>query len=73
MVAFLIALIVLACAALPWWYRWCDHKEEMSRIEAHKAEMLACYDSEQSFLDIEDDEEHLASISVEQVVEPETT
>ncbi len=63
MVALIIALIVLACAALPWWYRWCDHKEELARIEAHIEEIRCCYASEQSFLDIEDDPEHLASIS----------
>lgn len=68
------ALVIFTIGAilLPFWYCWCDHTEEMSRIEAHKAEMLCCYDSEQSFLDIEDDAEHLESISPEPVQKAET-
>ena len=44
--------------------RWCAHKEEMFRMAAQLEEIRCCYDSEQSFLDLEDDPEHIASISV---------
>lgn len=45
------------------WFRWCDLQEEKLRIQAHIAELEMCYGTEQHFLKIEDDKEHLASIT----------
>ena len=44
--------------------RWCTHKEEMFRMTAQLEEIRCCYDSEQSFMNLEDDPEHMDSISV---------
>lgn len=55
--------IVLGITAYALFDRWCDHKLESLRIQAHMEEIRCCYDSEQSFIGIKDDEEHLASIS----------
>ena len=67
MIGILICLIILAVVGLPWWYRFCESKENMMQMhlehERYIAELEMCYGSEQSFLEIEDDEEHLASIS----------
>lgn len=63
MIGFMICLIILGIVGLPWWYRWCALEEEKLRLEAHIKEIQYCYDSEQSFLDIEDDPEHLESIT----------
>ncbi len=67
MVGVLICLIILAVVALPWWYRFCESKENMTQMqlehERYIVELELCYGSEQSFLEIEDDEAHLASIS----------
>ncbi len=72
MLGTLICLIILAIVALPWWERLHDSKEKMFQMQLnhdrHIAELELCYGSEQHFLDIVDDEEHIASISVE----PET-
>ncbi len=67
MIGTLICLIILAIVALPWWHRLHDSKERMLQMQLdhdrHIAELEMCYGSEQHFLEIEDDEEHLASIT----------
>ncbi len=67
MIGILICLIILAIVGLPWWYRHCEYKtivvELQLQHERHIAELEMCYGTEQHFLDIEDDEEHIASIS----------
>ena len=67
MVGTLICLIILAIVALPWWYRFCESKENMTQMhlehERYIAELEMCYGSEQSFLDIKDDPKHLESIT----------
>ncbi len=61
--------IILATGSilLPFWYRWLDYREEMLRQHSHLEELRYCYGSEQSFLDIEDDPEHLESITPQQI------
>ncbi len=44
--------------------RWCIHKEDMFRMKAQLEEIRYCYASEQSFMTLEDDPEHIDSISV---------
>ncbi len=67
MIGTLICLIILAIVALPWWYRLCESKEAMFEMQLdhdrHIAELEMCYGSEQHFLEIVDDEEHIASIT----------
>lgn len=67
MIAFTIILsvIILVFAAIMIFDRWCIHKEEMFRMEAQLEEIRCCYDSEQSFLTLEDDPEHIDSITPE--------
>lgn len=62
MIAFAIVIIFFATYMI--FDRWCTHKEEMFRMTAQLEEIRCCYDSEQSFLNIEDDPEHMESISV---------
>ena len=67
MIGTLICLIILVIVALPWWYRYCESQENMLEMrlshDRHIAEIKMCYGSEQHFLEIKDDEEHLASIT----------
>ena len=67
MLGILICLIILAVVGLPWWINHCDAKVRLAELklehERYIAELELCYGSEQSFLEIEDDEEHLASIT----------
>ncbi len=62
-----LAIIVIALGYAAYWSfdRWCTHKEEMFRMAAQLEEIRCCYDSEQSFMDLEDDPEHIESISPE--------
>lgn len=68
--AWVLIIFSIGAIALPFWYRWLDYKQEQLRIGAQLQEVLACYDSEQSFLDIEDDPEHLESISPDPIEVP---
>ncbi len=67
MLGILVCLIILAAVGLPWWYRLCENKERLAEMqfehERHIAELEMCYGTEQHFLEIEDDEEHMASIT----------
>ncbi len=64
MIALAIIFIALGYAAYWIFDRWCTHKEEMFRMAAQLEEIRCCYDSEQSFMTLEDDPEHMDSISV---------
>ncbi len=67
MLGILICLIILAIVGLPWWINYCDAKVRLVELqlehERYVAELKMCYGSEQSFLEIKDDEEHIASIT----------
>jgi len=67
MLGILVCLIILAIVGLPWWINYCDAKVRLVELQLehdrHIAELKLCYGSEQHFLEIVDDEEHLASIT----------
>ena len=67
MIGILICLIILAIVGLPWWINYCDSKVRLVELklehERYIAELELCYGSEQSFLELEDDEAHIASIT----------
>ena len=67
MLGILICLVILAIVGLPWWINHCDTKVRLAELkgehERHIAELEMCYGTEQHFLEIEDDEEHIASIT----------